>query len=70
MNKVYVFLLRSRRVDCVFPPKGREGIETHTLLNAQSRKKKKRANIYLGQKNVATNLSAMQPPEIFKGQKK
>lgn len=54
----------------MFPPKGREGFKTHTLLKAQCREKKNRANIYLGQKNVATNLSAIQLPEMFKEQKK
>lgn len=33
-------------------------------------KEENRANIYLGQKNVATNLSAIQLPEMFKVQKK
>lgn len=40
------------------------------LIIAQSGREKKKANIYLGSENVATNLSPREPPEFFKVPKK
>lgn len=69
MNKVYVFLLHTQKDRfCVFTL-GQGGNQDPYALDCTIWEGKK-ANIHLGQKNVATNLSPTEPPEFFKVQKK